>query len=650
MHRIHPGKSNSSKVQKIPQQLEAKCLFSAKCRYSCLTSKLRYISVVTYFATLIGYFVSVENRYTCPPYLRMIMFGTSSTFMTFACINLVTVMKIKYLSKFKEPSPPLNLESGINVSSNVEKQGSIVKMLMIINLLTGVSHFIIGMNKSPVIRGNAHSGAFGVEYMVPCVRLINWICIIPLVIILLQSFCLSVNFQDKRKIDTLRWIFFHKDGIPWRTVITLTISTILGSLPNMTHMSSIGIYICLFISLCFFLDIVNVAKNIEEEIGIVDSNKRFRDEDTVYFGMHAKYYVMMMYVCVLCLTCVVGIHICGIFGVFNSHVGVALQSIFEVFTKGVYTLVIGNEYTEMLSPTIILKQLLDIERKSTEHRRNFLRYIMHEVRVPLNTIHLGVGVIVENVMPEKKEETLEIYEHIRNGIEGMTGILDSTLSLSAIEENRFVLNYVHFDPNTSFKLISDMFDINAKKKNISLVYKLHSTENIPKLCGDARRLNEVTSNFLSNAIKFSRENSNIYFNVYISKKQNKPLKSPKHLTQLRQFTHYQSNKSFQGNKSFGNDFKQANTTWELRVEVVDAGVGIRQEEKVKLFEPFSQITPERLQEGKGSGLGLVISKRIIELHGGEIGFHSEYGKGSTFYFKVELQEVCEDLQERNMDN
>ncbi|MEM0074526.1 MAG: ATP-binding protein, partial [Candidatus Micrarchaeaceae archaeon] len=142
--------------------------------------------------------------------------------------------------------------------------------------------------------------------------------------------------------------------------------------------------------------------------------------------------------------------------------------------------------------------------------------------------------------------------------------------------------------NPSIKSLAEM----AQKKG--LAFEWHTDYNVPDTVADPNRVIQVLVNLIGNAIKFT-ERGSVRVNV----------------------------------------FKKGKN---VRVEVIDTGIGISKEDKAKLFRKFFQLQHKGLtkQEGSGTGLGLVIAKEIVNLHGGKIGVVSEQGKGSTFWFTIPI--------------
>lgn len=187
----------------------------------------------------------------------------------------------------------------------------------------------------------------------------------------------------------------------------------------------------------------------------------------------------------------------------------------------------------------------------------------------------------------------------------MSETLDDILSLQKIEEGKFDLNLSPVSIRILVQKLESLFKGGLSSKGLTL--QSHVARDFPVyFLGDRNRLEHVAANFLSNAIKFSKENTLISISVKTVLVSTADGKKPM-----------------------------------VEFSVEDQGCGLSDADKCKLFVEFSQIKPNSLQNGKGSGLGLSFCKQIIRLHGGSVRVESVEGKGSTFFFMIPQQEVNE---------
>ncbi|EGB02893.1 hypothetical protein AURANDRAFT_26825, partial [Aureococcus anophagefferens] len=249
-----------------------------------------------------------------------------------------------------------------------------------------------------------------------------------------------------------------------------------------------------------------------------------------------------------------------------------------------------------------LRRLLQFEVEATTQRRRFLRYVMHEVRVPLNAVRLGVRAISDYIQ--------EVVEVVEASISCMSETLDDVLSFASIEEGRFTLHRKPFAVRDLVDQAVATHAPSARERGVALVTRVDDRLLDAWFDGDARRLGACVSNFVSNALKFTPEDvDRPRVAVSVGLSDDEAPRDP------------------------------AVPVAMVRVSVADDGVGIAPADQRRLFQAFSQIRAGELQQGRGSGLGLAISREIVQLHGGTIGVVSDVGRGSEFYFVIPLPVV-----------
>eukprot|EP00808_Paulinella_micropora_P010661 g136.t1 len=281
-----------------------------------------------------------------------------------------------------------------------------------------------------------------------------------------------------------------------------------------------------------------------------------------------------------------------------------LQATLDVLTKGVVCSTVDSVHNDMHSPSVKLAYSLHTQQKAATARRTFLRFIFHEVRVPLNSIVLGTQVIeqVDN-LPADAREAIEV---MHNSVNMMSVVLNDVLSFQKMEDGMLKLDHRYFNIKAMVDAVVFNFSTPARIRGLQIEALVDPELSDMDIWADESRLASVVSNFLSNSIKFSPKSTTITVCVSLELPKDKDKAAKDKDPSLRS----------------------------LHVEVRDRGHGISKEDLSQLFNPFVQIRPGDLQEGRGSGLGLCICRNIIVLHGGFIGARSKVGKGSTFFFNI----------------
>jgi len=229
-------------------------------------------------------------------------------------------------------------------------------------------------------------------------------------------------------------------------------------------------------------------------------------------------------------------------------------------------------------------------------KSNFLATMSHEIRTPMNAI---IGIAQIQLQHESlPEEYATAFRRIYSSANNQLGIVNDILDMSKIETGKMELNPVEYDvPN----LINDAMQLNVVRigeKPIEFIVDID--ENLPsKLYGDELRIKQILNNLLSNAIKYTEEGC-----VKLS---------VGHLTDSGGVT--------------------------LRFVVEDTGQGMKPEDKERLFSEYRRFNVEANRATEGTGLGLNITKKLVEMMGGAIGVESEYGKGSVFTVTVRQKAV-----------
>ncbi|MCL1915791.1 MAG: ATP-binding protein [Desulfovibrionaceae bacterium] len=233
-------------------------------------------------------------------------------------------------------------------------------------------------------------------------------------------------------------------------------------------------------------------------------------------------------------------------------------------------------------------------KAASDAKSFFLSTMSHEMRTPMNAI-IGMASIGKNATDlERKDYALS---HIEKASIHLLGVINDVLDMSKIEARKLELTHTPFDLRDTLKKAVSLIQVNLEKKRIQFSMDMAEGEYF-FFVGDDQRLTQIITNLLSNAVKFTPDGGKI--SICVSRE-----------WEDRKFC-------------------------KLRFAVADSGIGISTTQQEKLFNPFEQAERGTTRKYGGTGLGLVISKHIIELMGGRIWVESEIGKGSRFIFTVKL--------------
>ena len=246
--------------------------------------------------------------------------------------------------------------------------------------------------------------------------------------------------------------------------------------------------------------------------------------------------------------------------------------------------------------------------EASEAKSMFLANMSHEIRTPLNGI-VGFTELLKDT--GLKEEQGEFVEIIEKSSENLLEIINNILDLSKIESNKLEIEDIVFNPIEEFESAVEVYAVRASEKHIDLGCFIDPELEQP-LKGDPTKIKEVVINLLSNAVKFTSSAGAINVNI-------RKVKSD-----------------------------QDGIT-KVKFEIQDSGIGVTSEQKSRIFEAFSQADTSITRKYGGTGLGLTISSRFIELMGGQLDLYSEPGEGTTFFFTIDFEEV-ETLNEPSKGN
>jgi signal transduction histidine kinase/DNA-binding response OmpR family regulator len=242
-----------------------------------------------------------------------------------------------------------------------------------------------------------------------------------------------------------------------------------------------------------------------------------------------------------------------------------------------------------------LKTTMEEAQAANRAKSEFLSNMSHEIRTPMNAI---IGMTSIGMASDEIDRKDYAFGKIQEASTHLLGVINDVLDMSKIEAGKFELNPVEFEFEKMLQKVSDVIMFRADEKKQKFMVRID--RDIPNmLVADDQRIAQVITNLLSNAVKFTPEGGSIKLNAVF--------------------------------------VKEEGNTVTLRFEVRDSGIGISADQQAHLFKSFQQAESGTTRKFGGTGLGLVISKRIVEMMGGEIRIESELGKGATFIFTVKAK-------------
>ncbi len=226
---------------------------------------------------------------------------------------------------------------------------------------------------------------------------------------------------------------------------------------------------------------------------------------------------------------------------------------------------------------------------ANRHKSEFLANMSHELRTPLNAIIGFSEVLRDRMFGDVNEKQLEYLQDIHSSGKHLLSLINDILDLSKIEAGRMELELSKFDLPTAIENAVTLVKERAGRHGIAL--ELNIDKGLNNFVGDERKLKQVIVNLLSNAVKFTSEGGKVAV-------------------------------------------RAAPIDGAVEISVADSGVGIAPQDQGTIFEEFRQVGGDYAHKREGTGLGLTLTKKFVELHGGKIWVNSEPGKGSMFTFTL----------------
>jgi signal transduction histidine kinase len=254
----------------------------------------------------------------------------------------------------------------------------------------------------------------------------------------------------------------------------------------------------------------------------------------------------------------------------------------------------GDQAVIAIENVRLFNEIQDKSRQlevANQHKSEFLANMSHELRTPLNAVIGFSEALLEKMFGEMNEKQEDYLKDIHSSGKHLHSLINDILDLSKIEAGRMELELSEFSLPAALQNAMTLVRERAQTHGIEL--ELHVDPKLGEIRADERKFKQIVLNLLSNAVKFTPDGGCVEVDARVN-----------------------------GSSA--------------QVSVKDTGVGIAPEDQEAVFEEFRQVGRDYTNKQEGTGLGLTLTRRFVELHGGTIGVESEPGKGSTFTFTLPL--------------
>lgn len=277
---------------------------------------------------------------------------------------------------------------------------------------------------------------------------------------------------------------------------------------------------------------------------------------------------------------------------------------------------IAQQVALPLKSATLYQELIETNQKLERLERlksEFISIVSHELRTPLTSIKNSLDILMSGRCGEITPATEKFLNMAIRNVQRLSGIINDLLDLSKIEAGKMDFHFAPTDINTVISYVKSALSEVAKSKGLKLI--TNEADNLPEILADSQRLEQVLTNLVSNAIKFTPDGKSITISSRVVKAGDIKI-----------------------NENFKDIIKNLTGDY-IEVSVEDEGIGIESKNLLHAFDKFAQIENSLSRKAGGTGLGLPIAKQLLDAHKGAIWCDSELNKGSKFYFVIPVNKV-----------